>query len=143
MFGGKKKLTAEQQAAQKALRKKKVRIECLLNDKLINTIDLKEGKILIGRSPKLKLFGKDIVAFLKNRILFTHNPLTSTISHRHAEFVREQDRNGYKIIDLGSKYGTFVNGRKLKKNEKVSLFTGDVIALGKSKIEFKIYSKEK
>jgi len=130
-------------ATQKALRRKKVRIECLFDEELINVFDLREKKILIGRSPELDLPEDNIVAFFKNRILFVNNKFTETISREHARFIREENRNGYKIMDLGSENGTFVNGRKLKKDKKLSLLTGDTIKLGLSKIEFKIYSKEK
>lgn len=39
------------------------------------------------------------------------------------------------IMDLGSSYGTFVNGRKLEANETVQIYSGTEIALGSDRIK--------
>ena len=52
----------------------------------------------------------------------SHNPF---ISSRHAEIL---ERNGrYFIRDIGSKNGTFVNGRKLSPNKEIQISNGDLL----------------
>lgn len=57
----------------------------------------------------------------------------SGVSRLHAILKRE----GYRVLltDLGSANGTFINGRRLAANAEQSLNHGDVLALGKLKIQ--------
>jgi pSer/pThr/pTyr-binding forkhead associated (FHA) protein len=55
----------------------------------------------------------------------------STISRNHCKFIKA--KNIYKIIDLNSTNGTFVNGKII--NEKI-LNVGDNIAIGKTILKF-------
>jgi signal transduction histidine kinase/pSer/pThr/pTyr-binding forkhead associated (FHA) protein len=58
--------------------------------------------------------------------------LTDTeISRRHAELRR--DREGYRIVDLGSQNGTFVNGQPV---EQTPLHSGDRVQLGSTVLLF-------
>lgn len=54
------------------------------------------------------------------------------ISREHAEIVRED--SSFFIIDLNSTNGTFVNGKKVKRQK---LKDGDIITLGKTRFEFR------
>lgn len=67
-----------------------------------------------GRDPHSDLFLDDV-----------------TVSRKHAEFVRERDR--FRILDLGSLNGTFVNGERVK---NARLRSGDEVQIGKFKFVF-------
>ena len=53
------------------------------------------------------------------------------VSRRHAE-VRPVD-NSYRIVDLGSANGTFVNGRRV---EQAPLANGDLLMLGRVALRY-------
>lgn len=66
---------------------------------------------------------------------------TKGISRNHC---RIDLRGGTAVItDLGSSYGTFVNGRKLNPNEAVPLSQDAVISLGSEKIKLTLYCVER
>jgi hypothetical protein len=71
-------------------------------------------RTLIGRSPECHVFLDDV-----------------TVSRRHAEIVREDDR--YVIRDLGSLNGTFVNRRRI---ESAELSADDEVQIGKYRLTF-------
>ncbi|MCD6521334.1 FHA domain-containing protein [Candidatus Calescamantes bacterium] len=54
------------------------------------------------------------------------------VSRHHALIIFEEEENKFYIKDMGSKHGTFVNGRKLEEGELKELKDGDHIRLGKS-----------
>ncbi|MBN2038700.1 MAG: FHA domain-containing protein [Spirochaetes bacterium] len=54
------------------------------------------------------------------------------ISRKHA--LIEHVKGTYYISDLDSMNGTYVNNHPVKKNEKVELAPGDVIKVGKTKL---------
>ncbi len=54
------------------------------------------------------------------------------VSRKHAKFVLDGNTQEIFIIDMGSTNGTFVNGEKLKPNERFRLNKGDEIVLGKT-----------
>jgi pSer/pThr/pTyr-binding forkhead associated (FHA) protein len=56
----------------------------------------------------------------------------------HHAMVRP-DGLGYAILDLGSEYGTIVNGRWLEPNKARPLLPGDTIQIGNSKFTFEIF----
>ena len=55
------------------------------------------------------------------------------VSRLHAVLKRESSH--VFLMDLGSANGTFVNGKRLNPNVDHSIANGDVIALGKLKIQ--------
>jgi signal transduction histidine kinase len=57
--------------------------------------------------------------------------IDTEISRRHAELRR--DRNGYRIVDLGSQNGTFVNGQPV---DQTPLHSGDRVQLGSTVLLF-------
>lgn len=68
----------------------------------------------VGRHPDSEIFLDDI-----------------TVSRRHAEFVNEA--NSYKVRDVGSLNGTYVNRERI---EEVELDSGDEVQIGKFKLLF-------
>ncbi len=60
--------------------------------------------------------------------IFPNAPWLSHISEAHAVIRRKTD--GWYIEDLGSQYGTYVNGRDIRGAGEVKLNPGDVISLG-------------
>lgn len=65
--------------------------------------------------------------------LAPYQAYASGVSRLHAVLKREG--NHVFIMDLGSSNGTFVNGKRLTPNVDQALANGDVIALGKLKIQ--------
>jgi hypothetical protein len=59
---------------------------------------------------------------------FEFDKKTKAVSRRHA--VIERDNEGYKIIDLSSRAGTFVDGKKLPPNTPYLLEAGTRVAFG-------------
>jgi len=59
---------------------------------------------------------------------FEFDRAAKAISRRHA--VIERDAEGYKIIDLASSAGTFLNGQKLPPNTPSSLEQGCHVSFG-------------
>lgn len=59
---------------------------------------------------------------------FEFDKRTVAVSRHHAAIFRSQD--GYFIKDLGSKAGTFVNGKKLIADEEIRLVSGANISIG-------------
>ena len=70
----------------------------------------------------------------KKQSCFEFDKKTKAVSRRHA--VIERDANGYKIVDLSSSAGTFVNDRKLPPNTPYSLETGCRISFGNSGADY-------
>ena len=60
--------------------------------------------------------------------IFPNAPWLNRISETHAVIRRKTD--GWYIEDLGSQYGTYVNGRDVRGAGEVKLNPGDVISLG-------------
>jgi|GEM_PF-2422633 hypothetical protein len=60
--------------------------------------------------------------------IFPNAPWLNHISEAHAVIRRKTD--GWYIEDLGSQYGTYVNGRDIRGAGEVKLNPGDVISLG-------------
>ncbi len=74
-----------------------------------------EGDVTrVGRHPESDIFLDDI-----------------TVSRRHAEFVR--DGTGYRVLDVGSLNGTYVNRERI---DDVRLASGDEVQVGKFKLVF-------
>jgi FHA domain len=56
----------------------------------------------------------------------------------HHALVRP-DGMGYAIIDLGSEYGTIINGRWLEPNKTRPLLPGDIIQIGNTRLTFEVF----
>jgi hypothetical protein len=65
--------------------------------------------------------------------LSAYQAYAAGVSRLHAVIKREGDRMMF--MDLGSANGTFINGRRLSPNVEQSLKHGDILALGKLKIQ--------
>lgn len=65
--------------------------------------------------------------------LTPYQAYASGVSRLHA--VVKRDNNRVAVMDLGSSNGTYVNGRRLNPHTEESLSHGDIVALGKLKIQ--------
>jgi len=70
----------------------------------------------------------------KKQSNFEFDKKTKAVSRRHA--VIERDINGYKIVDLSSSAGTFVNEKKLPPNTPYGLETGYRVSFGNSGADY-------
>jgi pSer/pThr/pTyr-binding forkhead associated (FHA) protein len=61
--------------------------------------------------------------------------LDPVVSRAHALVTREGDR--YFISDLGSKFGTVIDGRSVGPRERVELRHGSTIVIGETALEFR------
>jgi hypothetical protein len=65
--------------------------------------------------------------------LTPYQAYASGVSRLHA--VVKRDNNRVAVMDLGSSNGTYVNGRRLNPHTEETLSHGDIVALGKPKIQ--------
>ena len=65
--------------------------------------------------------------------LTPYQAYASGVSRLHA--VVKRDSNRVMVMDLGSSNGTYVNGRRINPHVEESLSHGDIVALGKLKIQ--------
>lgn len=65
--------------------------------------------------------------------LTPYQAYASGVSRLHA--VVKRDSNRVMVMDLGSSNGTYLNGRRLNPHMEESLNHGDIVALGKLKIQ--------
>ena len=65
--------------------------------------------------------------------LTPYQAYASGVSRLHAVVKRDSDR--VLVMDLGSSNGTYVNGRRINPHVEESLNHGDILALGKLKIQ--------
>ncbi|MCI0552321.1 MAG: FHA domain-containing protein [Anaerolineae bacterium] len=65
--------------------------------------------------------------------LTPYQAYASGVSRLHA--VVKRDNNRVAVMDLGSSNGTYVNGRRLNPHTEEPLSHGDIVALGKLKIQ--------
>jgi adenylate cyclase len=89
------------------------KIEYILKDE-VKDFNLNQDEVLVGKLPK-------------NDFRLDDN----SVSRHHCKFVKS--KNGYKIVDLGSTNGTFVNAKKIKEK---TLKDGDNITVGRSILKF-------
>jgi hypothetical protein len=68
--------------------------------------------------------------------LSAYDALSSGVSRRHATIRRRGSR--VVLLDLDSANGTYVNGKRLGPRQEEPLSNGDVIALGKLKIQVRL-----
>ena len=65
--------------------------------------------------------------------LTPYQAYASGVSRLHA--VVKRDANQVSVMDLGSSNGTYINGRRLNPHMEEALSHGDIVALGKLKIQ--------
>ena len=89
-----------------------------------------EWKSLDGRDQIFLISSSEIVIGRKGDadLVVSHQ----YVSRRHAKLIAVTD--GHQLVDLGSKYGTFVNNQRV---ERYVLKHGDRIVFGKDQIEFR------
>lgn len=63
----------------------------------------------------------------------------SSVSRIHARL--QASEGGIRVLDLNSRNGTIVNGKKLSPNESASLREGDVIQFGRERFALRFYSR--
>jgi len=78
--------------------------------------------------------GRFDAAVGKKQSNFEFDKKTKAVSRRHAAI--ERDDEGYKIIDLSSSAGTFVNDKKLQPNTPVRLEAGNRVSFGNSGADY-------
>jgi len=66
----------------------------------------------------------------KNSVVIKDDPL---VSRRHA--LIEKEEGTYYLMDKGSTNGTYLNNNPIPKCERVKIKSGDVIMVGKTKLE--------
>jgi len=89
-------------------------------------ITIKEGEMFT--------IGRFDVSVGKKQSSFEFDKKTKAVSRRHA--VIERDANGYRIIDLSSSAGTFINNNKLAPNTPYGLETGFRVSFGNSGADY-------
>ncbi|OHD70982.1 MAG: hypothetical protein A2W19_07615 [Spirochaetes bacterium RBG_16_49_21] len=75
---------------------------------------------------KIITIGRDAM----NSIVISDDPL---VSRQHA--IIEKEGAGYYVMDKNSTNGTYVNNNPLKKDARHELKPGDVITIGKTKLQ--------
>lgn len=60
----------------------------------------------------------------------------SLVSRHHLQIVQE-DSGGYKLVDFGSKNGTYINGKKV--HGEVRLSSSDVVRIGNTTLPWRTY----
>jgi pSer/pThr/pTyr-binding forkhead associated (FHA) protein len=91
------------------------RLRVLIGDSAGETIEVPQGKLVIGREADCRLQRE-----------------STFISRQHCVLLLDEDT--LRIRDLGSKNGTFVNGRRIGGREAI-LLDGDVVAVGEITFE--------
>jgi hypothetical protein len=90
-------------------------------------------KIVISEGEVFTI-GRYDAAIGKQQSSFEFDKKTKAVSRRHA--VIERDIEGYKIIDLSSSAGTFVDNQKLPPNTPFGLVTGCRVSFGNSGADY-------
>lgn len=77
------------------------------------------------------------------QLLFLHSAESSlnlvddrSVSRRHAQLHFSREASRWEIVDLNSRFGTFVNGAKLSADAGTALKPGDLIKFGGLSSEF-------
>jgi len=89
-------------------------------------INISEGEIFT--------IGRFDATIGKKQSSFEFEKKTKAVSRRHAAI--ERDVEGYKIVDLSSSAGTFVNDKKLPPNTPYGLETGSRVSFGNSGADY-------
>jgi hypothetical protein len=92
--------------------------------KLVSLVDDKPGDEH-SLKPDMTMIGRSVNAHIRIA--------QSSVSRQHAKVVL--DKEGYKLIDLGSENGTLVNGKRVSEH---LLLNGDVIQIGGQRLQFRV-----
>jgi len=84
--------------------------------------------LVLSDGSRVELRGDAVLGRSWVASIFPNAPWLSHISEAHVVIRRKTD--GWYIEDLGSQYGTYVNGRDIRGAGEVKLNPGDVISLG-------------
>lgn len=107
-------LSNEEQAAIAALPKNSALLIAQRGPSAGSRFLLDDDVSIAGRHPNADVFLDDV-----------------TVSRKHVEFVRSN--SGFKINDLGSMNGTYLNGSRV---DSADLSSGDVVQVGKYHLTF-------
>ncbi|MCL2249069.1 MAG: FHA domain-containing protein [Oscillospiraceae bacterium] len=100
----------------------KTRFKCVGKSELPQLIDVEIGE------GDIFSIGRYDAALGKPQSTFEFDKKTKAVSRRHA--VIERDIEGYKLIDLCSRAGTFIDGQKLPPNTPYQLAIGTRVSFG-------------
>jgi len=100
----------------------KTRFKCVGKSELPQLIDVEIGE------GDIFSIGRYDAALGKSQSTFEFDKKTKAVSRRHA--VVERDNEGYKLIDLCSRAGTFIDGQKLPPNTPYQLAIGTRVSFG-------------
>jgi len=89
-------------------------------------VSIKEGEIFT--------IGRYDAAIGKRQSSFEFDKKTKAVNRRHA--VIERGSDGYRIIDLSSSAGTFVNDKKVPPNTPINLEAGSTVSFGNSGVNY-------
>ncbi|MEI6308379.1 MAG: FHA domain-containing protein [bacterium] len=96
----------------------------------LTKFQLREGRTCIGRDIRIRENASPGMVVI--RLDFDGN-----ISREHALIYKGKDDTSYRILDLMSKAGTYVNNEQAEK--PLTLKDGDVLLIGVTELEFKQY----
>jgi pSer/pThr/pTyr-binding forkhead associated (FHA) protein len=99
----------------------------------LHLLDTGELLPLAGRNEFTLGRGSDTQSVMPDIDLSPYRAYSSGVSRLHA--VIRRGISQIVLTDLESANGTFVNGKRIEPNEEQALAHGDVIALGKLKIQ--------
>jgi len=156
IFGGrgKKNKQLQQDEKEKVSSKVEHKVESVVSGQS-EVIDITQNTLIIPAGPGLRYvghahlppsirigiaegeiftIGRFDVSVGKQQSSFEFDKKTKAVSRRHA--VIERDVDGYKIIDLASSAGTFVDDQKLPPNTPCGLETGCRVSFGNSGADY-------
>ena len=99
----------------------------LSQEKSFPILEFKEKSVIINKESFLIGRAKQLVDYAI--------PEALSLGRVHAELITEED--GYYIVDINTKNGTFLNGERLKSQKKYPLIKGDAIQIANEKAVFK------
>ena len=128
-FGKKKVVNEDTEPEEKIV---SATLYVFVDHKLNNEHILNGNVIELGRAGKEFLldFTKKWTRMAGNEIKVGYlSGITSMISGKHLK-LKKQDDGRYSVTDVGSKYGTFINGKPLNPGENIILEDEDKINIG-------------
>lgn len=99
----------------------------LSQEKSFPILEFKEKSVIVNKESFLIGRAKQLVDYAI--------PEALSLGRVHAELITEED--GYYIVDINTKNGTFLNGERLKSQKKYPLCRGDAIQIANEKAVFK------
>lgn len=98
---------------------------CLINQETKEVIQITKTEFVLGR--------------MKGSV--DHVIKVASVGKIHAKILIEDGQ--FYLVDLGSKNGTYVNGKRIKRDVKYNIGTKSEIIFAKTEFELKIYIKNK